>query len=72
MNNIYSYTGNHGYSRGIGFGNRAGNNSGLGFDEALVLHTRLGRRERREKVIHMLEAVGLPDPLAIVDRFPDE
>ncbi|KPX39349.1 Dipeptide transporter dppD-like protein [Pseudomonas syringae pv. helianthi] len=72
VNHFYRYTGNHGYSRGIGFGNSAGNNSGLGFEEALVLHTRLGRRERREKVLHMLEAVGLPDPLAIYDRYPHE
>ncbi|MCR8717080.1 ABC transporter ATP-binding protein [Pseudomonas syringae] len=40
--------------------------------EALVLHTRLGRRERREKVLDMLEAVGLPNPLALYDSYPHE
>ncbi|GFZ68443.1 peptide ABC transporter ATP-binding protein [Pseudomonas amygdali pv. tabaci str. ATCC 11528] len=45
---------------------------GIQVEEALVLHTRLGRRERREKVLDMLEAVGLPNPLALYDSYPHE
>lgn len=45
---------------------------GTQVEEVLVLHTRLGRRERREKVLEMLEAVGLPNPTALYDRYPHE
>ncbi|MFS2092937.1 ABC transporter ATP-binding protein [Pseudomonas sp. Pseusp11] len=45
---------------------------GTQVEEVLVLHTRLGRRERREKVLEMLEAVGLPNPAALYDRYPHE
>ncbi|QZP30442.1 ABC transporter ATP-binding protein [Pseudomonas sp. DR48] len=45
---------------------------GTQVEELLVLHTRLGRRERREKVLEMLEAVGLPNPTALYDRYPHE
>ncbi|MEX5571509.1 ABC transporter ATP-binding protein [Pseudomonas lijiangensis] len=45
---------------------------GTQVEEVLVLHTRLGRRERREKVLDMLDAVGLPDPLSLYDRYPHE
>ncbi|WP_397452919.1 ABC transporter ATP-binding protein [Pseudomonas sp. NA-150] len=41
-------------------------------EEVLVLHTRLGRRERREKVLEMLDAVGLPNPSALYDTYPHE
>ncbi|MBX8488708.1 ABC transporter ATP-binding protein [Pseudomonas cichorii] len=45
---------------------------GTQVEEVLVLHTRLGRRERREKVLDMLDAVGLPDPVTLYDRYPHE
>lgn len=45
---------------------------GTQVEEVLVLHTRLGRRERREKVLEMLDAVGLPDPANLYDRYPHE
>lgn len=45
---------------------------GTQVEEMLVLHTRLGRRERREKVLEMLEAVGLPNPATLYDRYPHE
>ncbi|QXG45074.1 ABC transporter ATP-binding protein [Pseudomonas viridiflava] len=45
---------------------------GTQVEEALVLHTRLGRRERREKVLDMLDAVGLPDPASLYHSYPHE
>ncbi|GFM84895.1 ABC transporter ATP-binding protein [Pseudomonas cichorii] len=45
---------------------------GTQVEEVLVLHTRLGRRERREKVLEMLDAVGLPNPAALYDLYPHE
>jgi len=45
---------------------------GAQVEEALVLHTRLGRRERREKVLHMLDAVGLPNPTALYNSYPHQ
>jgi len=41
-------------------------------EEPLLLHTRLGRAERREKVLDMLAAVGLPDPMALRQRYPHQ
>ena len=41
-------------------------------EEPLLLHTRLGRAERREKVLDMLAAVGLPDPQALSQRYPHQ
>ncbi|QPS87968.1 ABC transporter ATP-binding protein [Serratia plymuthica] len=41
-------------------------------EEPLLLHTRLGRAERREKVLDMLAAVGLPDPTALRQRYPHQ
>lgn len=40
--------------------------------EPLVLHQRLGRRERQEKMLEMLAAVGLPDPRKLGDRYPHQ
>uniref|UniRef100_UPI0010FACC1C ATP-binding cassette domain-containing protein n=1 Tax=Pseudomonas viridiflava TaxID=33069 RepID=UPI0010FACC1C len=45
---------------------------GTQVEEALVLHTRLGRRERREKVLDMLDAVGLPDPASLYHSYLHE
>ncbi|MBF9233923.1 ABC transporter ATP-binding protein [Microvirga alba] len=41
-------------------------------EEALRLHTRLTRKERRERALDMLSAVGLPSPLRIYESFPGE
>lgn len=41
-------------------------------EEPLLLHTRLGRAERREKVLDMLAAVGLPDPQSLRQRYPHQ
>jgi len=41
-------------------------------DEVLRLHTRLGRAERRRRVMDMLAAVGLPDIGRIHDAFPHQ
>ena len=45
---------------------------GTQVEEVLVLHTRLRRRERRERVLEMLDAVGLPNPTALYERYPHE
>ncbi|WP_285143140.1 ATP-binding cassette domain-containing protein, partial [Serratia ureilytica] len=41
-------------------------------EEPLVLHAKLSRAERREKVLEMLAAVGLPDPVALCRRYPHQ
>lgn len=41
-------------------------------EEPLVLHAKLSRAERREKVLEMLAAVGLPDPAALCRRYPHQ
>ncbi|NDL61726.1 ABC transporter ATP-binding protein [Acerihabitans arboris] len=40
--------------------------------EPLLLHTRLGRAERNEKMLDMLAAVGLPDPKTLGRRYPHQ
>ncbi len=40
--------------------------------EPLILHTRLGRAERTEKVFAMLESVGLPEPKILSGRYPHQ
>lgn len=40
--------------------------------EPLKLHARLGRAERTEKVCEMLDAVGLPQPRQLMDRYPHQ
>jgi peptide/nickel transport system ATP-binding protein len=40
--------------------------------EPLRVHRRLGRREIRERVLHMFEMVGIPEPKARLDAFPHE
>nr|WP_231653511.1 ATP-binding cassette domain-containing protein [Pseudomonas californiensis] len=43
---------------------------GTQVEEILILHTRLSRRERREKVLEMLDAVGCPtQPLFMTDTL---
>jgi peptide/nickel transport system ATP-binding protein len=41
-------------------------------DEVLRIHGRLGRKERRDKVLAMLEAVHMPDPEKIYDAYPHQ
>jgi peptide/nickel transport system ATP-binding protein len=37
-----------------------------------VLHRKLSRAERKEKVCEMLDAVGLPDPRQLMKRYPHQ
>ena len=41
-------------------------------EEPLKLHRKLGRGERKEKVCEMLNAVGLPDPRTLMQRYPHQ
>ncbi|NIF21065.1 ABC transporter ATP-binding protein [Candidatus Pantoea multigeneris] len=41
-------------------------------EEPLKLHRKLGRAERKEKVCEMLNAVGLPDPRTLMQRYPHQ
>ncbi|AMB76852.1 MULTISPECIES: ABC transporter ATP-binding protein [Pantoea] len=41
-------------------------------EEPLILHRRLSRAERKEKVCDMLDAVGLPDPRALMQFYPHQ
>ena len=40
--------------------------------EPLSIHTDLGRRAIREKVLHMFETVGIPEPAARLKAYPHE
>jgi peptide/nickel transport system ATP-binding protein/oligopeptide transport system ATP-binding protein len=40
--------------------------------EPLRVHRKLGRREIRERVLHMFEMVGIPEPKARLDAFPHQ
>jgi peptide/nickel transport system ATP-binding protein len=39
-------------------------------EEALLLHTRLSAKERRDRALDMLEKVGLPDPARVYASYP--
>ena len=41
-------------------------------EEVLKVHSRLGRRERRERVLNLLAEVHLPDPPRIVRSYPHQ
>ncbi|RPE02340.1 ABC transporter ATP-binding protein [Candidatus Pantoea deserta] len=41
-------------------------------EEPLLLHRRLSRSERKEKVCDMLDAVGLPQPRQLMQRYPHQ
>ena len=41
-------------------------------EEPLILHRKLSRAERREKVCEMLAAVGLPEPRQLIKRYPHQ
>ncbi|AHK47627.1 putative peptide ABC transporter ATP-binding protein y4tR (plasmid) [Ensifer adhaerens OV14] len=40
--------------------------------EPLSIHTNLGRRAIRDKVLHMFETVGIPEPAARLDVYPHQ
>ncbi|WP_241647679.1 ABC transporter ATP-binding protein [Rosenbergiella metrosideri] len=41
-------------------------------EEPLILHRKLSRRQRQEKVLAMLEAVGLTNPQQLIKRYPNQ
>jgi peptide/nickel transport system ATP-binding protein len=45
---------------------------GQQIDEALVLHSGLGKRERRQRIVDLLARVEIPDPDSAVDRYAFE
>lgn len=45
---------------------------GAQIDEALLLHSALGKRERSGRVLDLLGRVRLPDPAVIARRYPHE
>ncbi|WP_249690702.1 ABC transporter ATP-binding protein [Stappia sp. WLB 29] len=45
---------------------------GFQLDEALKTHTSLDRRQRRDRVIELLTAVGIPEPERRVGAFPHQ
>lgn len=45
---------------------------GRQIDEVLRIHTKLGRKERRRRVLAMLESVHLPDIERIYDAYPHQ
>ncbi|MBJ7330981.1 MAG: ABC transporter ATP-binding protein [Solirubrobacteraceae bacterium] len=45
---------------------------GKEIDEALRLHDFGSRAERRERVLHLLDEVGIPEPLVRIRQRPDE
>jgi peptide/nickel transport system ATP-binding protein len=45
---------------------------GKQIEESLVLHTKLSKKERRQKAIELLIAVGLPRAEEIIDEYPHQ
>ena len=45
---------------------------GWQLDEALKYHTKLGRRERRQRAIEMLKLVEIPSPEKRIDEYPHQ
>jgi peptide/nickel transport system ATP-binding protein len=45
---------------------------GKQIEESLVLHTKLSKKERRQKAIELLIAVGLPRADEIIDEYPHQ
>ncbi|SFQ16914.1 peptide/nickel transport system ATP-binding protein [Oscillibacter sp. PC13] len=41
-------------------------------EETLRIHTKLSREERRQRTLEALEAVELPDPVTIYEKYPHE
>jgi peptide/nickel transport system ATP-binding protein len=45
---------------------------GSQIDEVLIIHTKLPKNERRERVLKALEDVRLPEPSSIINAYPHE
>ncbi|MBQ7563018.1 MAG: ABC transporter ATP-binding protein [Lachnospiraceae bacterium] len=45
---------------------------GYQVEESLILHTELGKEERKKRVIEALSDVELPEPEDLMDRYPHE
>jgi oligopeptide/dipeptide ABC transporter ATP-binding protein len=45
---------------------------GAQIDEALAIHTRLGRGERRRRTLELLTEVGIPNPVERIDDYPHQ
>lgn len=46
--------------------------AGSQITEAIRAHRNVGRRQARERALHLLEEVGIPDPLSRFDQYPHE
>jgi len=45
---------------------------GVQIEESLILHTKKNKKERRERVLHLLNAVGLPRAEELIDEYPHQ
>ena len=45
---------------------------GQQIDEVLAIHSPMGPAERRAKVVELLDAMHLPDPAALCDKYPHQ
>lgn len=45
---------------------------GVQIEESLVLHTKKSKQERRERVLQLLNAVGLPRAEELIDEYPHQ
>ena len=41
-------------------------------DEVLIVHTQMNAYQRREKILHLFDLVGLPTPQRIYDSYPHQ
>ena len=46
--------------------------AGSQITEAILAHRHVGKRQARQQALHLLEEVGIPDPLSRFDRYPHE
>lgn len=45
---------------------------GTQVEESLILHTKKSKQERRDRVLHLLRAVGLPRAEELIDEYPHQ
>ena len=45
---------------------------GQQIEEGLLYHTKLNEKERKERVLELVERVGIPNPQRVINRFPHE
>ena len=45
---------------------------GQQIEEGLLYHTKLNEKERKERVLELIERVGIPNPQRVINRFPHE